>query len=493
MSEQPLPQQEVQEAIKPQKQPDFVYGSGRFESVTTNNSNAIFLEETKDVTKIVLGKDVVMTMPESATDLDPWQPYPTHQEAWLPMWFIMSYHSNPKTPEARKYVKELAGQVDSEDRQLMTDALLHKANEFWEAYKQTPADKPPRKKYKQFTRILQDVMLYVDAPDIVEDQDTFLSEHPLAELIALSNDFRNGEQLERVGEVELRIEQMISDKIKDRGGSEAVKSAFERMTDMLAEGSSKGKVVLVENADISDAAHYAELINYDLVIAQDEHDEDVISIVSDIDSPGFQQVDVKFGPGLSEERRRDVISVPSNLEPWAVVKEGKESYQPVSMIVATHVEPVTESGRKMYEQIAGEWRPEDVAHHYLGAAEEFLHREAWGKSYVRRFGRDDVRPIKQVIPLYRVACDLLPRAVYMLKKGAMPAGVDNEELWEVGETAAVAEKIQEFFERQDASETELREVFAGVEAVFERWYKPEYYDTFQENMRKMKAYADKSL
>jgi len=167
------------------------------------------------------------------------------------------------------------------------------------------------------------------------------------------------------------------------------------------------------------------------------------------------------------------------------VRGGKESYQPISMILMTHTSPETEAGTLMQKRLQKELAPQFVARHYLGAAEEFLHRDAWGKSFVKRYEGDKVKQIKKVIPLYRVACDLLPRAVYMLKTGKFPASVENDELWTVGEVKEEAEKIQEFFKRQDATQEELSETAKVIETKFQKWFTDEDYLLFLENMEKM--------
>lgn len=397
----------------------------------------------------------------------------------------MLNHAQHRTPEEFAYRQKLNERLTSEDRELMRKALIYKANEFWQKYKADTETKEPRKKYKNITRIVQDILLYVDAPEmVIENQEEYLINHRLFPLIRRANELRRGIGLEQAGDLEAQVEQVLTDYTKQVGSDESKKS-YEELQKKLLQSSSDELVVLVPDKNITDAELYANLASYDLLMSEDEHDQDVISIFPSLKEPQFYQLDIKFGPKLAHERRMDVIAVPENLGVWDVVSDGKESYQPISMIIMTHTKPETEAGIKMQERFQKELNPQFVAHHYLGAAEEFLHRDAWGKSFAKRFESGKIKQIKKVIPLYRVACDLLPRAVYMLKTGKFPAGIKNDELWEIGETIEEAKKIQEHFERQDATQEELTELARAIEAKFQKWFNDTDYLLFLENMEKM--------
>lgn len=461
------------------------YGSERFESATSNNHNEVLFTETRKVAKVILGKDVALVLPKNPDNIPKWAGYPTHQESWLPLWFVLVNHAQHRTSEEFIYRQKLNEKLTPEDRDLMRRALIHKANEFWQVYKQDTETKEPRKKYKNITRIVQDILLYVDAPEtVIENQEEYLTSHRLFPLIQRANELRRGIGLEQASDLETQVEQVLAD-YTEQVGEEESKKAYEELQEKLLQSSSDELVVLVPNKNITEAELYADLVSYDLLMAEDEHDQDVVSIVSSLEEPQFHQLDTKFGPKLAHERRMDVIAVPENLDVWDVVRGGKESYQPISMILMTHTKPETEAGVKMQERLQKELSPQFVAHHYLGAAEEFLHRDAWGKSFAKRFEGKSVKQIKKVIPLYRIACDLLPRAVYMLKTGKFPAGVENDELWEVGEIKEEAEKIQEYFRRQDATQEELAELSKAIEAKFQRWFSDTDYLLFLENMKKM--------
>jgi len=461
------------------------YGSERFESATSNNHNEVLLTDTRKIVKVVLGKDVALVLPKNPDEIPKWAGYPTHQESWLPLWFVLLNHAQHRTPEEFAYRQKLNEQLTLEDRELMRGALIFKANEFWQAYKQDKEAKEPRKKYKNITRIVQDILLYVDAPEtVIENQEEYLTGHRLFPLIQRANELRKGIDLDQASDLETQVEQVLADYTRQAGTNES-KEAYEKLQVKLSQDSTNELVVLVPDKNISDAKLYADLASYDLLMSEGEHDQDVVSIVSSLNEPQFHQLDTKFGPKLAHERRTDVIAVPENLGVWDVVRGGKESYQPISMILMTHTKPETKAGAQMQEQLQKELSPQFVAHHYLGAAEEFLHRDAWGKSFAKRYEGEKVKQIKKVIPLYRVACDLLPRAVYMLKTGKFPAGVENDKLWELGEIKEEAEKIQGYFKRQDATQEELSELAKTIEIKFQKWFNDVDYLIFLENMEKM--------
>ncbi|MBI4972766.1 MAG: HD domain-containing protein [Candidatus Omnitrophica bacterium] len=461
------------------------YGSERFESATSNNHNEILFTDTRKITKVVLGKDVALVLPKNPDEIPKWAGYPTHQESWLPLWFVLLNHAQHRTPEESAYRQKLNERLMPEDRELMRKALIFKANEFWQTYKQDTETKEPRKRYKNITRIVQDILLYVDAPEaVIENQEEYLTNYRLFPFIQRANELRKGISLEQAGNLEVQVEQILND-YTNQVGKEESKKAYEELQEKLLQNSTDELVVLVPDKNIADADLYANLASYDLLMSEDEHDQDVVSIIPTLNEPQFHQLDTKFGPKLAHERRMDVIAVPENLGTWDVVRGGKESYQPISMILMTHTKPETGAGTQMQERLQKELTPEFVAHHYLGAAEEFLHRDAWSKSFAKRYEGEGVKQIKKVIPLYRVACDLLPRAVYMLKTSKFPAGVENNDLWEVGEVKEEAEKIQELFKRQDATQEELNELAKAIEIKFQKWFADEDYLLFLENMERM--------
>ena len=84
-----------------EKLPDWTecmsYGSERFESATANNHNIIIRVDSQKAQKVVLGNDVVLTMPKDPSNIETWSSYPTHQESWLPLWYVATYHTQAKS------------------------------------------------------------------------------------------------------------------------------------------------------------------------------------------------------------------------------------------------------------------------------------------------------------------------------------------------------------------------------------------------------------
>ncbi|NCU38386.1 hypothetical protein EOL96_05005 [Candidatus Saccharibacteria bacterium] len=466
---------------------NMAYGSERFEQAAANNHNVVILNDVKVPTKLVLGKDVALVLPKNPDNLDIWEGYPTHQESWLPMWFVLMRHAQPKNAEQREYVDRLAERITDEDYDLVQKALVYKAKVFMDQFAAVDTNNA-RKKYKNLTRILQDTLLYVDAPDgCVPDQQAYLENHQLYPLVQRANELRNGIGLDGAGEFVGTVRAIVQS-YADQFIEDELSLAYDQIQAKISTHS-KGEVMLLPEASIEHVEKYADLASYDLLMADDAHDKDVISIVDSITTPEFHQLVVKRGSRLGEERRVDVIAVPKDLGVWDVATGGKESYQPISMIVATHTIPETPAGQTLLERISKELPPELIAHHYLGAAEEFLHRDAWGKSFVKRIERTDLPQIKKAIPLYRVACDLLPRAIYMLKTGRLPAGVANEQLWSVGEVRKATGMIEDIFERQNASDEELMGLYETINSKMAEWFTPTDYDLFIENMGTMNQAA----
>ena len=83
-----------------------------------------------------MGKDVALALPESADTLPKWAPYPTHQDQWLPLWFVQLYHTQDTSTAGKEYRQELNNRVNSNDRELMTQGLVGGAQKFWEQHKQ---------------------------------------------------------------------------------------------------------------------------------------------------------------------------------------------------------------------------------------------------------------------------------------------------------------------------------------------------------------------
>lgn len=470
------------------------YGSERFEHIASNNHNEVHFEDIRDVHKLVLGKDVALVLPSNPDNLDIRSGYPTHQESWLPMWYIILNHSQAQSPAEFAYQENIASRLTAEDYAKADRAVICKAGEFLREYQTNHThDDNPKKKYKKLTRILQDILLYVGRrPGVIENQQEFLERSPLCPLIELASRLRRGEELDRAPILESKISALLEDYTTEYGGDESLKASYDDLIQEIKNRRGDQRVIMLPGHDIGEAAFYARLTSCDLLMARDDHDEDIVSIVPGLKESRFYQVDEQFGDKLSHERRTDIIAVPDDLRVWKTVVGGKKSYQPVSMIIAAHAIPESAAGRALQERLQKELSPELIAHHYLGAAEEFLNVSAWGKSYAERIDREDVPPIKKVIPLYRVATDLLPRAIYMLKTDKYPTGISDEEMWQTGETRDLVDTVHDMFARQDASQEELRELYARVSQKFSEWYAPEDYQLFLDNMTIMAEEASGS-
>ena len=140
---------------------DFDFGSGRFEGLVKNNTNSIVLSDIEVPYKLVLGKDVILVLPSDPSKLDLKEGYPTHQESFMPLWYILSYHSKALSEEGKQYVSGLNERVTPEMRDAINKALMYKALDFIEKF--NISDAPPKKKYKNLLRIGQDNLLYQDA------------------------------------------------------------------------------------------------------------------------------------------------------------------------------------------------------------------------------------------------------------------------------------------------------------------------------------------
>ena len=243
------------------------YGSERFESATSNNHNEVLLTDTRKISKVVLGKDVALVLPKNPDDIPTWAGYPTHQESWLPLWFVLLNHAQHRTPDELEYRQRLNERLTADDRELMRKALIYKANEFWRAYKQDTETKEPRKKYKNITRIVQDILLYVDAPDtVIENQEEYLTSHTLFPIIQKANELRKGIDLEQANDLEIQVEQVLADYTNQAGVGES-KKAYEELQEKLLQNSADELVVLVPNKSIADADLYASLASYDLLMS----------------------------------------------------------------------------------------------------------------------------------------------------------------------------------------------------------------------------------
>mgnify|MGYP001573048289 FL=1 len=454
------------------------YGSLRFTGTTSNNVNELLLEDIERPVKVVIGADVALILPKDPAKILPWEGYPTHQESWLPLWFIAQYHARAETDEERNYQAELAARVTPEQKALLRTALLDKAQDFLADFHGSIDE--PRKKFKKLTRLAQDILLYLDMPaEPIQDHDAYLAASPYAELITTANNLRRGEGIERACDVVARLENDLRDKVKAAGGVEAVHRDYNELRQTLTQ---HGDIFRVKEPT-KPMEFYIDLAAkpYDLELGGDEHDLDVIAIRDSVQTPEFYQID-----RVNEHRRMDTIVVPPNLEKWSVVTGGKESFQPVSFMALTHGTPKTEAGTILVDRLKETITPQEVAEHYLGAARDFLDGDGFGKSWGKR--RDsELTLMKKTIPLHRIGRDLLPRAVYMLKTNEFPGGLTDEALFEAGETADEAKQINHWFETQaaDATQDQLQAVAEQLREKLMSHWDDRYTEIYQTNLAQM--------
>lgn len=291
----------------------------------------------------------------------------------------------------------------------------------------------------------QDSWLCLSFP---EDQDGFLQSSPVRELIEQANRGRQGELSPKQGlALADKADALVSQLMARFGGAAACKVALAELQAGLA--GKPGRVVLLPDSISLEQAK--ELVEYDVVIGTpDEHDMDVVSIVGFVSQPTlFQLVNQLSG------QRLDIISVPEDLGPNDVLTGGHPSFQSVAEMLLANGSLVSAAGRQLVSRLASQVKPAELAQKYLEVAEDFMSNAANRKSWVSRRNDPTVPQVKKAIPLYRVACDLLPRAIYMIANGRHTGGLEIAELAAKAGLAAEYQAIRSFLARQDACQEEL--------------------------------------
>ena len=438
---------------------DFDFGSGRFDGLVKNNTNSIVLADIGEPYKLVLGKDVVLVLPKDSSKLDIQEGYPTHQESFMPLWYILSYHSKPLSEEGKQYVSELNQRVTPKMRESMNMALMYKALDFLEKF--NTSDAPPKKKYKNLLRIVQDNLLYQDAGiPFIEDHDIYLKNSNLNGLIQEINAARRGEEVEP--SLVQRVKNMVVGRITQIGNGDydkglgIVRSQYEKF--LSTNINRKENVYLMSEETIDHAPQIIEARNFDFLINEDEHDADVVSICEDVKTPDLIQITGITG------KRFDIIRINENLGAYDKTEGAKASFQPISMMIATHTIPMNEKAKQIQERIQSELPPDFIASHYFGMAREFFEGTAWGKSWQMR-KEADIPNIKKLIPLYRIAGDLLPRAIYMQQTGEYPCGKNISEIAERAGMSDVTEHILDLMRNGSVSDGDLEVISQQVERL----------------------------
>lgn len=426
-----------------------LYGSKRFATAVSNNTNLLELNEGATVSqKIVVGKDVALLLPDDPAKIGGWEAYPTHQASWLPLWFIALYHAKAESDVEQHYQEQLQEIITDDQRSLLRRSLVKRAQGFLDEYRASQDE--TRKRNKRLTRIVQDILLYLDMPkEVVIDQDDFRDQSVWAELVRQANELRESDDAELAQRVEAELQAALEREVIAAGGQETIDEAAAEVDGLLTQN---GEIYRVKEPR-RDLEFYTDLLrrSTDLELAADEHDRDAIAIRETVEQPEFHQIE-----DITHSRRLDLMVVPSDLALYDTVRGGHESFQPVSYMVLTHSRSETPAGQTLQDRLQHETTPQEVAEHYLGAAADFLDGEGYGKSWARR-REAEVPMIKKTIPLHRVGRDLLPRAIWMLEKGTFPIGVSDDELWQETEMQAIAQRIDRLFETQ-AEGAELSEL-----------------------------------
>ncbi len=118
-----------------------------------------------------------------------------------------------------------------------------------------------------------------------------------------------------------------------------------------------------------------------------------------------------------------------------------------------------------------------------------LHRNsflgtAWGKSWDLRKDAD-IPNIKKLIPLYRVAGDLLPRAIYMQKTGEFPCGMPIQEIAEGAGISDVTEHILDLMSTGEVKDEDLELISSQVSDLIGIYCTPEHSKVAAEVLSKL--------
>lgn len=426
-----------------------VFGSGRFSAVVTNNRNDVIVGAYDASTKLVdVRKDVMLCLPE---EVSMWGLYPTHQESWLHLTFVVACHARHESEEGLTVRRAAWGEIPA----AQWPALVAKAAEFAGEFRArlADADLSPRKAYKAATRTLQDCLLYAVEREFPAEQDAFLHSSVVASLVEQANRGRAGELNAEAGlALAEAIDALVAKVASQFGGLPECQKALVELT----ADTRQGRVILLPEGVSLDRG--AELVSGDVVIGvPDAHDMDMVSIVAGQGAPEL----VQLRDELSGQRL-DVMAVSPALRADEHLTGGHPAFQSVAEMLLANGTPRTDAGRALVARLASEVSPESLARKYREVAERMMRDATDRKSWTyRRHG--GFTQVKKVIPLYRIACDLLPRAVFMEREGRFPGGLSQEVLAEACGLGREFRSIKGFLAAQDAPQEELEVVAEAIE------------------------------
>ena len=147
-----------------------VFGSGRFATTVANNRNDVVVGAYDMPTKLVdVRKDVLLCLPQ---EVGTWGNYPTHQESWLSLAFVVACHAAHENEQGLEIRRAAWDAIPV----AQWPALVAKAAEFAAEFRSrlTDASLTPRKAFKSATRALQDCLLYAVERKFPAQQDEFL-------------------------------------------------------------------------------------------------------------------------------------------------------------------------------------------------------------------------------------------------------------------------------------------------------------------------------
>lgn len=255
----------------------FVFGSGRFATAVANNQNEVLVGDYDIPTKLVsVRKDAMLCLPR---EVEKWGNYPTHQESWLHLAFVVACHARHTDKEGlavRRTVWEAIPTVQ-------WAALAAKAAEFAAEFRQrlTDADLAPRKAFKPATRALQDCLLYAVERKFPAQQDKFLQNSAIAPLVAEANRGRAGELDFAAG---LRLANAIDALVAKIAGKFGGLGECRKALQALMADQRPSRVILLPEGMTLDKG--AEMVSFDIILGTpDAHDLDAVTVVGGATKP----------------------------------------------------------------------------------------------------------------------------------------------------------------------------------------------------------------
>jgi len=187
-----------------------------------------------------------------------------------------------------------------------------------------------------------------------------------------------------------------------------------------------------------------------------------VSFLEELKSYGLDGVEV-FYLGHSKDQTEQLrIAVPANLTAHQDLTGGHPAFQTVGDMILANGKPVSLVGEGLVQRLEDQVDPAKLAQKYRSVARAFLHDEGNPKSWAARCN-SAILQVKKVIPLYRVACDLLPRAYHMEQTGQFTGGLSAQELAENAGLGEVFQAIRSILDRQDATDAELWAIAISIQ------------------------------